>query len=161
MTNCFNFFKTYSKRDESFLFSLPTCTKHIVAVPIKPPNIAPHTKHITPIFNSSVPLYYFRYSVFTLFARLSRSVVIMIIEYRNTKKPVNNYLFTGLNVGIYLSFRAASRRVFSAQASLTSVFGMGTGGPSPQSTPTIVKTLHNRYKPDFKNSTRTNHNLLV
>ncbi len=141
MTNCFNFLKTYSKRDESFLFSFPTCTKHIVTVPINPPNIAPHTKHITPIFYSSVPLYYFRYSVFTLFARLSRSVVIMIIEYRNTKKPVNNYLFTGLSVGIYLSSRAASRRVFSAQASLTSVFGMGTGGPSPQSTPTICQDI--------------------
>ena len=43
----------------------------------------------------------------------------------------------GLNVGIYLSSQAAARQVFSAQVSLTSVFGMGTGGPSPQSTPTI------------------------
>ena len=40
-------------------------------------------------------------------------------------------------VGICLFSRAASRRVSSAQASLTSVFGMGTGGPSPQSTPTV------------------------
>ena len=39
-------------------------------------------------------------------------------------------------VGIYLFSRAASRQVSSAQASLTSVFGMGTGGPSPQLTPT-------------------------
>ena len=31
----------------------------------------------------------------------------------------------------YLSFRPVSRQVFSAEASLTSVFGMGTGGPSP------------------------------
>ena len=36
----------------------------------------------------------------------------------------------------YLSSRSVSRQVFSAQVSLTSVFGMGTGGPSPQSTPT-------------------------
>ena len=36
----------------------------------------------------------------------------------------------------YLSSRSVSRQVFSAQMSLTSVFGMGTGGPSPQSTPT-------------------------
>ena len=36
----------------------------------------------------------------------------------------------------YLSSRAVSSQVFSAQASLTSVFGMGTGGPSPQSAPT-------------------------
>ena len=37
----------------------------------------------------------------------------------------------------YLSFRAVTRKVLSAQMSLTSVFGMGTGVPSPQSTPTI------------------------
>ena len=36
----------------------------------------------------------------------------------------------------YLSSRSVSRQVFSAQVSLTAVFGMGTGGPSPQSTPT-------------------------
>ena len=37
----------------------------------------------------------------------------------------------------YLSSRAVTRKVLSAQMSLTSVFGMGTGGPSPQSTPTV------------------------
>ena len=36
----------------------------------------------------------------------------------------------------YLFSRPVSRQVSSAQVSLTSVFGMGTGGPSPQSTPT-------------------------
>ena len=36
----------------------------------------------------------------------------------------------------YLSSRAVARQVLSAQTSLTSVFGMGTGGPSLQSTPT-------------------------
>ena len=36
----------------------------------------------------------------------------------------------------YLSSRAVASQVFSAQVSLTAVFGMGTGGPSPQSTPT-------------------------
>ena len=36
----------------------------------------------------------------------------------------------------YLFSRSVSRQVSSAQVSLTSVFGMGTGGPSPQSTPT-------------------------
>ena len=40
----------------------------------------------------------------------------------------------------YLSSRAVTRQVLSAQMSLTSVFGMGTGGPSPQSTPT--KWIH-------------------
>ena len=37
----------------------------------------------------------------------------------------------------YLSSRAVTRKVLSAQMSLTSVFGMETGVPSPQSTPTI------------------------
>ena len=41
-------------------------------------------------------------------------------------------------VGIYLFSQAAARQVSSAQVSLTSVFGMGTGGPSPQSTPTMA-----------------------
>ena len=36
----------------------------------------------------------------------------------------------------YLSSRAVTRQVLSAQMSLTSVFGMGTGGPSSQSIPT-------------------------
>ena len=37
----------------------------------------------------------------------------------------------------YLSSRAVASQVFSAQVSLTAVFGMGTGGPSLQSAPTI------------------------
>ena len=37
----------------------------------------------------------------------------------------------------YLFSRSVTRQLSSAQVSLTSVFGMGTGGPSPQSTPTI------------------------
>ena len=36
-----------------------------------------------------------------------------------------------LSAGEDLFFRAASRQVSSAQVSLTSVFGMGTGGTSP------------------------------
>ena len=36
----------------------------------------------------------------------------------------------------YLSSQAVASQVFSAQVSLTAVFGMGTGGPSPQSAPT-------------------------
>ena len=41
------------------------------------------------------------------------------------------------DVGIELSSRAASRKVFSPLQSLTSVFGMGTGGPSAFRTLTI------------------------
>ena len=40
-------------------------------------------------------------------------------------------LFFSLVSGSYLSSRAVSSQVLSAEASLTSVFGMGTGGPSP------------------------------
>ena len=40
-------------------------------------------------------------------------------------------------VGIDLSFQSVARQVFSAPVSLTSVFGMGTGGPSPLKTPTV------------------------
>ena len=41
----------------------------------------------------------------------------------------------------YLSSRAVARQVLSAYMSLTSVFGMGTGGPSWQSIPTILDEL--------------------
>ena len=36
----------------------------------------------------------------------------------------------------YLFFQAVTSQVSSARVSLTAVFGMGTGGPSPQSAPT-------------------------
>ena len=42
----------------------------------------------------------------------------------------------------YLSSRAVARKVLSAKVSLTSVFGMGTGGPSPQSTPTSSRLFY-------------------
>ena len=45
-------------------------------------------------------------------------------------------------VGIELSSRAASSKVFSPLQSLTSVFGMGTGGPSAFVTPTSSVILH-------------------
>ena len=41
-----------------------------------------------------------------------------------------------VQVGDYLFSRAVSSELSSAQVSLTSVFGMGTGGTSPSSTPT-------------------------
>ena len=46
-------------------------------------------------------------------------------------------LGSGSCVGFVLSSRTASRRVFSALHSLTSVFGMGTGGPFALKTLTI------------------------
>ena len=41
-------------------------------------------------------------------------------------------------VGTDLSFQSVARQVFSAPMSLTSVFGMGTGGPSSLKAPTIL-----------------------
>ena len=51
--------------------------------------------------------------------------------------------FTPLHdrVGIELSSRTVSRKVFSPLQSLTSVFGMGTGGPSAFVTPTLKDLL--------------------
>ena len=43
----------------------------------------------------------------------------------------------GRSVGIALFSRAASSQVSSAPVSLTTVFGMGTGGSSPSLTPTL------------------------
>ena len=48
------------------------------------------------------------------------------------------YWVDTLCVGISLFFRAVTSQVSSAPLSLTSVFGMGTGGPSASSTPTIL-----------------------
>ena len=48
------------------------------------------------------------------------------------------------NVGVDLSSRSVTRQVLSAQVSLTSVFGMGTGGPSPLKTPTEFNDM--KYK---------------
>ena len=47
------------------------------------------------------------------------------------------------DVGIELSSRAVSREVLSPLQSLTSVFGMGTGGPSAFVTPTVFSRILN------------------
>ena len=53
------------------------------------------------------------------------------------KKERRHNLLSFLCVGADLSSRAASRQVLSTRMSLTSVFGMGTGGSSSLLTPTI------------------------
>ena len=53
------------------------------------------------------------------------------------RRKKSSDLSIGASCWRYLSSRAVTRKVLSAQMSLTSVFGMGTGGPSSQSTPTI------------------------
>ena len=61
------------------------------------------------------------------------------IKNRKRKNPSESDGFH--YVGISLSFQAVTSQVFSAPLSLTSVFGMGTGGPSASSTPTILLYL--------------------
>ena len=56
-------------------------------------------------------------------------------------KNVRLHTFHFSCVGAALFSRAASSQVFSALMSLTSVFGMGTGGPSPPLAPTSVLRL--------------------
>ena len=58
------------------------------------------------------------------------------IELRRHRQRVQQTNQT-LCVGVDLSFQSVARQVFSALVSLTAVFGMGTGGPSPLKTPTI------------------------
>ena len=53
------------------------------------------------------------------------------------RRKKSSDLSIGASCWRYLSSRAVTRKVLSAQMSLTSVFGMETGVPSPQSTPTI------------------------
>ena len=52
-----------------------------------------------------------------------------------TQTPERN--LEAVCVGVELSFQSVARQVLSPLVSLTSVFGMGTGGPSPLKTPTI------------------------
>ena len=55
-------------------------------------------------------------------------------------------------VGIALFSRAASSQVSSAPVSLTTVFGMGTGGSSPSLTPTLpfIQDAYTSYIPPVK-----------
>ena len=55
---------------------------------------------------------------------------------QQTKNASESLLKRFIQVGDYLFSRAVSSELSSAQVSLTSVFGMGTGGTSPSLTPT-------------------------
>ena len=59
------------------------------------------------------------------------------IDKEPESKKMPTLLDGHFDVGISLFFQAVTSQVFSAPLSLTSVFGMGTGGPSASSTPTI------------------------
>ena len=56
-------------------------------------------------------------------------------------------LSDGLCVGVDLFSRLVAKQVSSALVSLTSVFGMGTGGPSPLETPTASEKTSLRFVP--------------
>ena len=72
---------------------------------------------------------------------------------KQRKKTTRKYEWF-LRVGENLFSRAVTSQVSSAPASLTSVFGMGTGGPSPQSTPTYFPSKR-------KVSKRNSNNFLL
>ena len=61
----------------------------------------------------------------------------------------NHFRDSLLSVGINLFSRSVARQVSSSPASLTSVFEMGTGGPSPQSIPTIQLVTRTGIEPMF------------
>ena len=61
--------------------------------------------------------------------------------FRQQKTPQNFFWSVSVQVGDYLFSRSVSSELSSAQVSLTSVFGMGTGGTSPSSTPTDLTGL--------------------
>ncbi len=77
-----------------------------------------------------IPLYYNKTADVIQYLQLK----IHSIFKKESAHPIGQTLF--LLCRHYLFFRAASSQVSSAQMSLTTVFGMGTGGPSLQSTPT-------------------------
>ena len=90
--------------------------------------------------------------------------VLWVLPTHNIKKQNKNVHPFGwtLDVGISLFFQAVTSQVFSAPLSLTSVFGMGTGGPSASSTPTILlylffpslRSLYHLYGDSCGNRTR-------
>lgn len=72
------------------------------------------------------------------------SVKGKIKYFKNKSRYPIGYLL--LSVGIFLLFRAVSSQVSSTPMSLTSVFDMGTGGPSSLSTPTVFDYNSNKVK---------------
>ena len=63
------------------------------------------------------------------------------VDHQKWNKKASNQRSDAHCVGTELSSRAASRQVFSPQQSLTSVFGMGTGGPSALKAPTEIRCV--------------------
>ena len=62
-----------------------------------------------------------------------RSVIVRVTDAKKPRRLARLFYLCWH----YLSSRQVTLQVLSAQMSLTSVFGMGTGGPSSQSIPTM------------------------
>ena len=58
----------------------------------------------------------------------SQSAIFWHKKRKSALKSVQNRFFCKQKAGTFLSSRSVSRQVFSARLSLTTVFGMGTGG---------------------------------
>ena len=69
--------------------------------------------------------------------RLHMKEAGFLLNHLNLTIKMPTLLDGHFDVGISLSFQAVTSQVFSAPLSLTSVFGMGTGGPSASLTPTV------------------------
>ena len=79
--------------------------------------------------NPGIDKYIYAMTKHAIFDFLKHKRIPLILPVPITKKTDSK--LSVLLCWHYLSFRPVSRQVFSAEASLTSVFGMGTGGPSP------------------------------
>ena len=107
--------------------------------PTKPPVPLKQTRPFFRLCSSICArlLFYAPHRYFSVRRRGSRSAAIQQQKKKPFRHKKTTILLDGcLNVGILLLSRAVTSQVSSARASLTSVFGMGTGGPSPSSTPT-------------------------
>ncbi len=76
-----------------------------------------------------------------VFASFFSLIGFCFLLFLSLREEASLPLPSSLSVGIELSSRTVSRKVFSPLQSLTSVFGMGTGGPSAFVTPTSLNNL--------------------
>ena len=74
----------------------------------------------------------------TVNCQLKKNCQLSIVNCQFSKTKTASFSRSGFLCWHYLSSRQVTLQVLSARTSLTSVFGMGTGGPSSQSIPTYV-----------------------
>ena len=85
--------------------------------------------------------------------RIKGFVLCFLLEVRKPKElSLLRLSFSFEKAGTYLSSQVVSNQVFSAQSSLTSVFGMGTGGSSTSSAPAIYAYPVSGLKPSLRSS---------